>query len=200
MICIPVQMLHALTSMNLMVMTKFWLSLSLSLPPSLVPCQCQANDGETMVFHIVATRSTFQEFGLKDTILTSRFFKAQGLGTKKWDNIDKLFMTCGKWSALSSNLSHNPPDGVAMGSQLRPALANIFVGFYEKKIPEEEYRYPRMYFRFVDDVLSYFTNQSKVGVLKFFERLNGLHEGASFYTGRWTRVFSALSWREGVQN
>ena len=50
-------------------------------------------------------------------------------------------------------------DGVAMGSQLGLALANVFVGFYEKKILEEEY--PTMYFRFVDDAFSYFTNQSR---------------------------------------
>ena len=67
-------------------------------------------------------------------------------------------------------------DGVAMGSPLGPALANIFVGFYEKKTPEEEY--PRMYFRFVDDVFSYFANQSKS--VEFFERLNGLHEALRF--------------------
>ena len=67
-------------------------------------------------------------------------------------------------------------DGVAMGSPLGPALANNFVGFYEKKIPEEEY--PRMYFRFVDDVFSYFANQSRS--VEFFERLNGLHEALRF--------------------
>ena len=67
-------------------------------------------------------------------------------------------------------------DGVAMGLPLGPALANIFVGSYEKKIPEEEY--PRMYFCFVDDVFSYFANQSKS--VEFFERLNGLHEALRF--------------------
>ena len=34
-------------------------------------------------------------------------------------------------------------DGVAMGSPLGPTLANIFVSFYDKKIPENEW--PWMY-------------------------------------------------------
>ena len=71
---------------------------------------------------------------------------------------------------------YHKTDGVAMGSPLGPALASIFVDFYEKKIPEEEY--PRMYFRFVDDVFSYFTNQSRS--VEFFERFNGLHEALWF--------------------
>ena len=70
-------------------------------------------------------------------------------------------------------------DGVEMGSPLGPALANIFVGFYEKIILEEEY--PRMYFRFVDDVFSYFANQSRS--VEFFDQLNGLHEALRFTQG-----------------
>ena len=34
-------------------------------------------------------------------------------GTKKWDNIDKLKVTCGRWSTLSLNRSNNPD---AMGN------------------------------------------------------------------------------------
>ena len=37
-------------------------------------------------------------------------------------------------------------DGVAMGSPVRPAPANIFVGFNERKIPANEW--PRMYHRY----------------------------------------------------
>ena len=37
-----------------------------------------------------------------------------------------------------------------MGSPLEPALANIFIGFYKRTIPADEW--PRMHHRYVDDV------------------------------------------------
>ena len=67
-------------------------------------------------------------------------------------------------------------NGVAMGSPLGQTLENIFVDFYEKKIPENEW--PRMYHRYVDDIFSYFNNQESSVV--FFERLNNLHPALRF--------------------
>ena len=67
-------------------------------------------------------------------------------------------------------------DGVAMGSPLGPALANIFVGFYERKIPANEW--PRMYHRYVDDVFSLF--ESKARCAGFHQRLNNLHPALRF--------------------
>ena len=55
-------------------------------------------------------------------------------------------------------------DGVAMGSPFGPALANIFVGFNERKIPANEW--PRMYHRYVDDVFS-LSLKAKPGALTF---------------------------------
>ena len=63
-----------------------------------------------------------------------------------------------------------------MGSPLGPALANIFVGYYERKIPDCDF--PAMYFRFVDDVFSYFVNQGRS--VDFFKRLNDLHPALRF--------------------
>ena len=67
-------------------------------------------------------------------------------------------------------------DGVAMGSPLGPILANIFVGFYEMKIPVN--KWPEIYCRFVDDVFSHF--ESKEACHRFGDQLNSLHPALRF--------------------
>ena len=67
-------------------------------------------------------------------------------------------------------------DGVAMGSPLGPALANIFVGYLEGKIHRS--KFPLLYHRFVDDTFAIFEDNS--GALRFFEDLNRLHPNLQF--------------------
>ena len=50
-----------------------------------------------------------------------------------------------------NNTMYKQIDGVAMGSPLGPALANIFVGDYEEKLFSQTQK-PPIYFRYVDDM------------------------------------------------
>ena len=70
------------------------------------------------------------------------------------------------------NIIYRQIDGVAMGSPLGPALANIFVGYYEKKRFSEISK-PAVYFRYVDDTFVIFQNGKESE--EFLIRLNSLH-------------------------
>ena len=64
-----------------------------------------------------------------------------------------------------------------MGSPLGPALANIFVGYYEKKLFSEISK-PAVYFRYVDDTFVIFQNEKESE--EFLVRLSGLHSSLQF--------------------
>ena len=67
-------------------------------------------------------------------------------------------------------------DGVAMGSSLGPALANIFVGYYEKKLFSQTQK-PPTYFIYVDDTLAIFDHEAEAD--EFLTKLNCLHHPSS---------------------
>ena len=64
-----------------------------------------------------------------------------------------------------------------MGSPLGPALANIFVGYYEEKLFSEIVK-PAVYFRYVDDTFVIF--QSERESSEFLIKLNDLHSSLKF--------------------
>ena len=76
-----------------------------------------------------------------------------------------------------NNNMHRQIDGVAMGSPLGPALANIFVGYQEAKLFNIAKR-PLVYFRYVDDTFSVFNNEEDCNT--FFIHLNSLHPSLRF--------------------
>ena len=68
-------------------------------------------------------------------------------------------------------------DGVAMGSPLGPALANIFVGYYEEKLFSQKQK-PPAYYRHVDDTFAIFDYEAEAD--EFLTKLNCLHPFLKF--------------------
>ena len=68
-------------------------------------------------------------------------------------------------------------DGVAMGSPLGPALANIFVGFHESRIFENATK-PGVYFRYVDDPFVIFGSELDCDLIQ--GKLSLLHRTLKF--------------------
>ena len=70
-------------------------------------------------------------------------------------------------------------DGVAMGSPLGPALANLFMGFHEKEwLNSEEGSKIRHYRRYVDDIFCMVDNE--VDAQNFLTFLNSQHSSIKF--------------------
>ena len=76
-----------------------------------------------------------------------------------------------------NNTMYNQTDGVAMGSPLGPALANIFVGYYEEKLFSQTQK-PPTYFRYVDDTFAIFDHRAEAN--EFLTKLNCLHPSLLF--------------------
>ena len=59
-----------------------------------------------------------------------------------------------------NNTMYKQTDGVAMESPLGPALANIFVGYYEEKLFSQTQK-PPTYFRYVDNTFAIFDHEAE---------------------------------------
>ena len=75
------------------------------------------------------------------------------------------------------NVMYKQTGGMALGSPLGPALANIFVGYHKNKHVTSVEK-PLLYTRYVDDTFAIF--RSKAQADKFFTALNSLHSDLKF--------------------
>ena len=76
-----------------------------------------------------------------------------------------------------NNTMYKQTDGVAMGSPLCPALANIFVGYYEEKLFSQTQK-PPTYLRYVDDTFAIFDHEAEAD--EFLNKFNCLHPSLKF--------------------
>ena len=76
-----------------------------------------------------------------------------------------------------NNTMYKQTDGVAMGSVLGPALANIFAGYYEEKLFSQTQK-PPTYFRYVDHKFAIFDHEAEAD--EFSTKLNCLHPSLRF--------------------
>ena len=76
-----------------------------------------------------------------------------------------------------NNQMYKQLDGVAMGSPLGPALANIFVGFHESRLFNNTVK-PGVYFRYVDDTFVIFGSELECD--RFHVNLSQLHPALKF--------------------
>ena len=72
---------------------------------------------------------------------------------------------------IFNSMFYNQIDGVAIGSPLAPVLANIFMGFHDSKwLNEYNFKKPKFYLRYIDDILAAFGNeQDSLNFLSFFK-------------------------------
>ena len=76
-----------------------------------------------------------------------------------------------------NNIMYRQIDGIAMGSPLGHALANIFVGHYESKLFNEISK-PTVYYRYANDTFSLFHKETDFQ--KFLGCFNSLHPSLKF--------------------
>ena len=128
--------------------------------------------------------SLFTNIPLEETIeiCTNNLFKNEDIvhGLKKGEIKDLLSLATKESYFIFNNVLYKQIDRVAMGSPLRPSLANAFLTHHEQDWLDSsplEYR-PLYYQRYVDDIFVLF--KSSDHLKRFQSYLNSSHVSMSF--------------------
>ena len=128
--------------------------------------------------------SLFTNIPLKETIdiAVSEMYKDgnsfRNLTKNKFKSL--LETACSDTYFIFNNELYLQLDGVAMGSPISCTLANLFLGYYEKKWLDDcplEFK-PKLYKRYVDDTVLIFDNQQQAS--NFLNYLNDKHDNIKF--------------------
>jgi len=138
-----------------------------------------SNSGKYMISFDV--ESLFTNIPLNETIELAVDLMSEklDLGISK-PQLRKLFVFATKQSHfLFNNSLYDQVDGVAMGSPLAPALANLFLGHHESNwLKDQKAEKVLFYRRYVDDIFCLF--ESGNDYLGFFEFINSQHPNIRF--------------------
>ena len=108
------------------------------------------------------------------------FNSTYNLNISKEDLIDLLNVSTKGQLFQFNGALYEQTDGVAMGSPLRPLLANVFMSSLEEKL-ELEGKLPDYYRRYVDDTLTIMPNITTA--TDFLNTLNHAHPSVNFTMG-----------------
>ena len=123
--------------------------------------------------------------GLSRAPCTNRFIPAEVSSYRKFIGVARAkfeFVSLMYWATSSVEFSFNDTifrqvNVVAMGSPLGPMLANIFVGFHERRLFNESSA-ALMYHRYVDHTFAIFPSRQHFE--DYLEKLNALHTSLKF--------------------
>ena len=139
-----------------------------------------ASSNEFMILYDVC--SLFTSIPLKETIdiaVNLIFYKYPELKIARQE-LKKLFefATSGTHFLFDGSY-YDQIDGVAMGSPLGPVLANLFMGFHEKRwLDQFQFCDVLLYRRYVDDIICLFNSEQDAD--QFFKFLNAQHPNIKF--------------------
>ena len=89
--------------------------------------------------------------------------------------------------------------GIAMGTRMAPAFANLFMGEFERKALEDYVDKPFLWLRYIDDILMVWTHGNEK-LESFIAYLNSIHPNIKFTSERSTTSIPFLDVKIFLEN